>query len=91
MDNSPERRNFRRMRVNFSVEVYHPLYGVSELKTRDMSDGGIFISVDSSKGLPPEGTIVSVKVKGLHGAEEPVLDMKVVRDTYDGVGLRFLA
>jgi hypothetical protein len=86
----PERRNFRRMRVNFNVEIFHPMYGVAKLKTWDMSDGGIFILVDPKKTLPPEGTIVSVKVKGLLGKEDPVVDMKVVRDTNDGVGLSFL-
>lgn len=84
-----DRRIFPRMRVNFNVEVFHPGYGISTVKTRDMSDGGIFVIVESSRDLPPEGEIVSVKVKGLHG-EEPILEMKIVRDTSDGVGLSFL-
>ena len=58
------------------------------VKTRDISDGGVFIVLEPDQ-VPPIGTKVTGQVQGLMD-DAPVLEMEVVRVEPSGVGLRFL-
>jgi hypothetical protein len=80
-----------RMPVTLTVEVTHESIGTVELKTRDMSNGGIFVFIDKDPGLNV-GLEVLVKVKGQlgDGEEPPTLKMEVVRAEQQGLGLKFL-
>ena len=63
---------------------------IQQLMTRDISDTGIFLTAEGAS-TPPVGTVVSVRLHGnLGGDEPPTLTMKVVREEESGIGLTFL-
>lgn len=86
---SSDRRAYIRTALNAMVSVTHPTLGKRVYHTRDISDGGIFISVESDEELPQLGDRVDVQVQGLP-VPAPVLAMEVVRMTADGFGLQFV-
>lgn len=43
-----ERRRYRRKLISSRVRVYHPAVNAFETKTKDISNGGILISVKES-------------------------------------------
>jgi PilZ domain-containing protein len=91
MSSEAEKRKHPRMRVTFDVEVYHPTVGLNYFQTRDMSHNGMFI-VDNVADLllPALGEIVRVIIKGLSLDEPMTVDMRVVRNSFDGKGLVFV-
>lgn len=70
------------------IKIGHETLGDLEAKTRDISDGGVFVSLKPEQ-MPPIGTVVVGQVQGL-AEEAPQLRMEVVRIESEGVGLRFL-
>lgn len=70
------------------IKIGHETLGDLEVKTRDISDGGVFVSLKPEQ-MPPIGTVVVGQVQGL-AEEAPQLRMEVVRIESEGVGLRFL-
>lgn len=70
------------------IKIGHKSFGEREVKTRDISDGGVFVSLDPEQ-VPPIGTVVVGQIQGL-AHEAPKLRMEVVRIESGGVGLRFL-
>jgi hypothetical protein len=72
------------------VEVWVDGEEVTVLETVDISNGGAFIKVEPNQ-CPAVGTVLSLKVKGQLGGEEPpTVRAKVVRATPDGIGVEFL-
>ncbi len=74
--------------MSAKVRVTHEELGEFVFSTRDISDGGVFIVVDTEPVEPSIGDSVQVQVQGLP-VPAPVLDMVVVRKTNDGFGLQF--
>jgi len=74
--------------MSAKVRVTHDELGEFVFSTRDISDGGVFIVVDTEPFTPSIGDSVKVQVQGLP-VPAPVLDMVVVRKTNDGFGLQF--
>ena len=74
--------------MSAKVRVTHEELGEFVFSTRDISDGGVFIVVDTEPFEPSIGGSVQVQVQGLP-VPAPVLDMVVVRKTNDGFGLQF--
>ena len=74
--------------MSAKVRVTHEELGEFVFSTRDISDGGVFIVVDTEPFAPSIGDSVQVQVQGLP-VPAPVLDMVVVRKTNDGFGLQF--
>ena len=74
--------------MSAKVRVTHEELGEVVFSTRDISDGGVFIVVDTEPFEPSIGDSVQVQVQGLP-VPAPVLDMVVVRKTNDGFGLQF--
>lgn len=74
--------------MSAKVRVTHEEFGEFLFSTRDISDGGVFIVVDTEPFTPTIGDNVQVQVQGLP-VPAPVLDMVVVRKTNDGFGLQF--
>lgn len=70
------------------IKIEHESMGELVVKTRDISDGGVFVVLEPEQ-VPPIGSIVTGQVQGLV-AEAPVVRMEVVRVESEGVGLRFL-
>lgn len=83
-----DRRIHCRTAMSAKVRVTHDQLGEFIFSTRDISDGGVFIVVDTEPFAPEMGDKVSVQVQGLP-IPAPVLDMVVVRKTVDGYGLQF--
>ncbi|GHD47871.1 hypothetical protein GCM10008110_16090 [Marinobacter persicus] len=83
-----ERRQHERTAMKARVRVVHRLFGEFDFSTGDISDGGLFIVMENDHFRPELGDRVTVQVQGLP-VPAPVLDMKVVRRTDDGLGLQF--
>ena len=86
-----ELRQYERRPFNAFVDVQHPNMEIFEWRSRDISEGGIFVRTGSSP-KPPVGTVLKVRLKRHGGAIniEP-LPMRVVHQRRDGVGLLFLS
>ncbi|KPP97687.1 PilZ domain-containing protein [Marinobacter sp. HL-58] len=83
-----DRRIHNRTAMSAKVRVTHEELGEFVFSTRDISDGGVFVVVDTEPFAPSIGDRVQVQVQGLP-VPAPVLDMVVVRETNDGFGLQF--
>ncbi|MGB1951585.1 MAG: PilZ domain-containing protein [Marinobacter sp.] len=83
-----DRREHSRTALSAKVKLEHATLGEFLFSTRDISDGGIFIVVESDPFEPAIGDRVQVQVQGLP-VPAPVLEMVVVRKTNDGFGLQF--
>lgn len=87
MADRDQRRSIRTP-LSCRIKIVHESVGAVEVKTRDISNGGVFVIIDP-QNIPPIGTIVTGQVQGLM-EEAPVLEMEVVRIEPMGVGLRFV-
>ncbi|MCP4411453.1 MAG: PilZ domain-containing protein [Gammaproteobacteria bacterium] len=85
------KRKAPRVPIQLEVEFDHQHTGILFLKTRDISDTGIFIKLPTDE-YPPIGTKAKVKLKENfdNGEEPPILAMEVVRHSSSGIGLSFL-
>ncbi|MAZ06520.1 MAG: pilus assembly protein PilZ [Halomonas sp.] len=83
-----DRREHMRTAMSAKVKLVHEELGDFIFSTRDISDGGVFVVVDTEPFAPRVGDRVTVQVQGLP-VPAPVLDMVVVRKTNDGYGLQF--
>jgi len=87
MSSSDKRRHIRTP-LACRIKIIHESVGEFIVKTRDISDGGVFVVLDPDQ-VPPIGTYVTGQVQGLMD-DAPVLKMEVVRVEPSGVGLRFV-
>ncbi len=85
---SKENRQHVRTRLTSSVKLSHPDIGSIEVKTMDISDGGIYL-VSATTDLPPIGSEVKVQLIDTP-FEAPILDMIIVRVEKNGIGLKFI-
>lgn len=85
---SSESRQHIRTALTSSVKIIHPDTGTIEVKTKDISDGGIYI-LSTITNLPPIGSQVKVQLIDTP-FEAPVLDMLIVRVDPHGIGLKFI-
>ena len=83
-----DRREHIRTAMSAKVKVVHEELGEFIFSTSDISDGGVFIVVDTEPFAPNLGDTVTVQVQGLP-VPAPILEMVVVRKTNDGYGLQF--
>ncbi len=83
-----EKRQFPRTSVTIEVRVWHESFGEMVVKTRDVSQGGVFL-VTGAAAMPPVGTVLEGQVLGREG-DLPVVKMEIVRMEPSGVGLRFV-
>lgn len=84
MDN---KRQHVRTPMTCSIKICHETLGEMLVKTRDISDGGVFVIIDPDH-MPPIGDKVTGQIQGLMD-DAPVVEMEVVRVESDGIGLRF--
>ena len=85
---SHEKRRHLRTQLQCRIKISHASIGEKIVKTRDISDGGVFVVLDASD-IPPIGTHLRGQVQGLMD-DAPILEMEVVRVETTGVGLRFI-
>lgn len=83
-----EQRRSLRTPFSCNIKITDPVLGEIMVKSRDISDTGVFV-IASPEAFPPPGTVVTAQVQGLM-EDAPVLRMEVVRVASEGVGLRFL-
>lgn len=82
------RREHIRTAMAARVKIVHDTLGEFVFSTSDISDGGLFIAMEDDTFKPEVGDRVTVQVQGLP-VPAPVLEMRVVRRTVDGLGLQF--
>ncbi len=85
---SSNRRQYPRYPITVDIKISHPEIGEKTVKTKNISDGGVFILVGAI-GMPSPGEIVKGQVQGMVD-NPPILDMKIVRTEKDGLGLRYI-
>jgi hypothetical protein len=84
-----EHRDCVRTPFRSKIKITHESIGTIETVTRDISNKGVFLLMDDVK-VPPIGSIVKGQVLDLPGGNAPILDMEVVRESPNGIGLRFV-
>ena len=88
VDRMENRREHIRHPVTVDIKISHPDIGEVLVKTKNISDGGVFIIVDKTE-MPPIGSIVQGQVQG-EVDDLPVVTMKIVRTEKEGMGLQFI-
>ncbi|MBU6952407.1 PilZ domain-containing protein [Hahella sp. HN01] len=89
MSSHTERRRFERLSASMSVLLDHPVTGLHELKTVDLSEGGVLVTGDFT-GNAEVGDLVSLKVVGLLQERSPTVPLKVVRCGANEMALNFV-
>jgi len=84
-------RQHLRIGLVVDIELTLPDNEVMQVQTKNISDGGLYLVIDT-RGIPPIGTEVQVRIKNQlgDGEEAPINRALVVRHEVDGVGLKFL-
>ncbi len=81
------RRQHPRLPMTVDVKISHPDIGEKSVKTKNISDSGLFILVEPTKMLPI-GTVVDGQIQGML-EDAPIVKMTIVRVEADGIGLQF--
>jgi len=93
MNKNPGSERRRHLRIGLVVEIELTLPGQKKVivRTRNISDGGLFLVLDDIE-MPPIGTEVQVRLKNQlgDGEEPPINRATVVRHEPHGIGLAFL-
>jgi hypothetical protein len=82
-----DKRQHERIAFPAEVKIMHPDFGAIIGRTRDMSDGGLFLIVDVNPGLGV-GARVTVQAQDISG-EAPLVEATVVRVEASGVALMY--
>lgn len=80
-----EKRREQRHPMAVEIKVSHEAIGEVLVKTKNLSDSGLFIVTDPKK-MPPIGTRVNCQIQR-NGEEFPIVPMEIVRTTDGGLGL----
>ncbi len=89
---SKEQRKYPRRQLHIEVELGFPSGEKQIVRTRDVSEGGVFIVLDKLR-RPVIGEVVTVKInEGQEHPENlfPSNDAVVVRQEEGGIGLAFI-
>ncbi len=82
------RRIHPRTPIAVDIKVFHYSIGEKVVKTKNISDSGLFIIVEPT-AMPSIGEVIQGQVQG--AAEDlPVVAMKIVRVEENGLGLMFV-
>lgn len=84
-----DRRKYARQSTSIRVEMTHPAFGLLVGYTRDISDGGASVQLDTEV-FPPAGTQVQVVFRKIAGQinDRPVT-MKIMHQNRNTLGLMF--
>lgn len=88
---SKEQRKHLRIGLVVNIELTVPGQSPVIVRTRNISDGGLFLILDDIE-MPPVGTEVQVRLNDQLGDGEtpPINRAMVVRHEPDGIGLSFV-
>ncbi|WP_299979851.1 PilZ domain-containing protein [uncultured Pseudoteredinibacter sp.] len=81
-----EKRASCRVKVLCRMKIYHDSFGEKEVNTRDVSDDGLFLLLDSEI-LPPMGTVIQGQLLGSAGPQA-LLNLEIVRCEETGAGFK---
>ena len=81
------KRGHIRHPLSASIKISHPTIGEKIVKTKNVSDSGLFLLVEPTE-MPPMGEIIQGQIQGIEDA--PVVQMVIVRTEKEGLGLRFI-
>ena len=86
-----EKRRFQRKDVTLDVKISYPSSEPRVVKTRDISDGGLFLII-SQEERPIIGEVVSIELVGKTEQIDAFASSEavVVRQEAEGVGLSFI-
>ncbi len=82
-----DKRENVRCVLSVSVKISHPEIGEKIVKTRNISDSGLFLLIEPAE-MPLLGEIVQGQIQGV--VDAPVVKMKIVRSEKEGLGLQFI-
>lgn len=82
-----DNRRDPRIPVETDILLSHPAVGRLCLKSRDLSDGGVFLLTEPQPSLPP-GAEVVLQVRDL--ADAPEVPARVLRVDDEGLALAFV-
>jgi len=83
---SIEKRQHERTALSVDVRLSHESFGEIDAKTRDLSDGGVYVWTEGIL-LPPAGSVIQVQVQGIPDAA--IVPMKIMRKESEGAGLMY--
>jgi len=81
-----DKRKHERTDLSVEVRLFHDSFGEIDAKTRDLSDGGVYVWTQNIP-LPPIGSVMRVQVQGVDDA--PIVTMKIMRKESEGAGLMY--
>ena len=85
-----EKRVHHRFKIAVRVELRTEESAPLTLKTRDMSDSGVFLVHDDPTCLPPVGSRISMRVMDpLQGGAAPEVQGVIIRVAPNGIAIRF--
>lgn len=84
-----EHRDHIRTPFSCRIKIWHDSFGEVTVKTRDISDSGVFILTEPAN-MPGVGERVTGQVQGMM-ADAPMLAMDIVRVEAGGLGLKFVS
>lgn len=82
------RREHVRTPLKVPLRIDHPRYGGLLVTTRDISEGGVFVTIDEASRFLQVGEQVCGQIQGM-AEEAPLVRMRVVRCESCGVALIF--
>lgn len=85
----PQGRQLSRIPMTVSVLMIVSEGETRMVKTRDISDDGVFLLMDDPK--PAIGDVISAQVMGLGDGEAPVVEMEVCDVESDGIECRYVS
>jgi len=88
MEQNRDKRKHERTPLRTTIRIRHDTFGELLVKTRDISQGGVFL-LTTDLPVPPVGTIIEGQVQDDYG-ERPVVRMEIVRVEPVGIGLMFI-
>lgn len=85
-----EQRLHHRFKIAVSVELQADGFAPVTLKTRDMSDSGVFLVHDDPAALPALGSLIRMRVMDpLQGGAAPEVRGTIIRVDKDGIAIHF--
>lgn len=85
-----EKRTYPRTSGSVPVRLSHPSFGTVVLETRDIADGGVFITRIENNDQPKRGDILQIKLEGFMTGSLREVDARVVRVMDDGFAMEFM-
>lgn len=85
-----EKRQHPRIEIPLAVSLMHPSFGNLETTARDISDGGLFVTMpESSLHVGAKVRVKMQTVSLIESQPTPTVDMQVTRIDEDGIALAF--